>query len=299
MTDRRDHFATPRVAHTDLRGQTQAPRFSAGRAMRVAAPIAGLFATQDGDALDRQLRFGQGVTVLEQRGARAFVRADAMGFVGYMDPGALIPSKPATHVVTARSTLAFAKPDFKAPAPLPLSLGSLLTIVSTQGRYARCDTGSWVMSAHLAPLTSPASDPAEVAQKLIGTPYLWGGNSAFGIDCSGLVELALNMCGLPCPGDSDQQAQRLGPPLPQQTTPRRGDLLFWRGHVAMAIDARTLVHANAYHMAVALEPIDVAIARIAQQGDGPVTHHLRPSGAPDAQKALAPTTTERDPASKL
>ncbi|MGB1209466.1 MAG: C40 family peptidase, partial [Paracoccaceae bacterium] len=145
----------------------------------------------------------------------------------------------------------------------------------TEGRFAQTSLGH-IPTQHLAPLPHAFPDPAAVAELFLGTPYLWGGNSRWGIDCSGLVQAAFLACGIPCPGDSDQQQAALGPRLPPQTPKQRGDLLFWRGHVAWVVDAQTLLHANAHHMAVAHEPIETAILRIAAQGDGPMTAHIRP-----------------------
>ena len=132
----------------------------------------------------------------------------------------------------------------------------------------------FVPSQHLTPIQTLETDCVDVAEHLVGSPYLWGGNSAFGIDCSGLVQAALLACGIPCPGDSDLQEAA----FPDAHGPcQRGDLLFWKGHVAMVVDAETMIHANAHHMAVAYENINTAIARIEKQGDGPVTSHKRPA----------------------
>jgi len=132
--------------------------------------------------------------------------------------------------------------------------------------------GFFVPKPHIRPIERPFSDPVTVAQLFFGTPYLWGGNSAFGIDCSGLVQAAFLACGIDCPGDSDMQMS-MG--APASAPYRRGDLLLWKGHVALCVDDEVLIHANAHHMAVAYEPILRAIARIEAQGDGPVTAHRR------------------------
>jgi cell wall-associated NlpC family hydrolase len=144
-------------------------------------------------------------------------------------------------------------------------------VTGTEGCFAATPLGC-VPLVHLAPLEVPEADPVVVSERFLGTPYLWGGNSAAGIDCSGLVQAACLACGIACPGDSDMQAA-LG--VAAEGPPRRGDLLFWKGHVALVRDAETLIHANAHHMAVTVEGIEAATARIAAQGHGPVTAHRR------------------------
>lgn len=275
MSDRRSTLANARVAHTSLRGQLKDRRFVGGDLMRVAAPLANIYATPNTRAPDRQMLMGDGFLVLDITDGMAFGQAQTTGYVGYARLAALDGWQTPTHIVSARTTLAFAAPNFKTPAPTPISLGSQICAIEQNRPFLRTPQGSYLPAAHLRPITTQESDPVDVATHLLGTPYLWGGNSAFGIDCSGLVQIALAACGHPCPGDSDQQQATLGTHLPDGTPPKRGDLLFWKGHVAWVTDLDTLLHANAHHMNVTYEPLKPAIARILAQGDGPVTAHKR------------------------
>ena len=122
---------------------------------------------------------------------------------------------------------------------------------------------------HLAPVASREPDFVAVAERFLGTPYLWGGKTRLGLDCSGLVQIALNACGIRCPRDTDMQVAALGESVADDSR-LRGDLIFWKGHIAIARDETTMIHANAFHMAVAIEPIDQAIVRI-RPTDGEVT----------------------------
>ena len=277
MTDRRSLFATDRVAHVSLRGTVDAQVFAEGAPMQITAPVANLHRTPAPAArLERQVLAGAQVCVLEQVDGFSFVRDEDTGYVGYMDSAALGPVAPPTHRVRVRTTLAFGEPDIKSATPLPLSLGSRLCVTGAEGRFLRTESGRFVPADHLSPLRQEETDPVSVADRLLGAPYLWGGNSAFGLDCSGLVQIALNACGRACPGDSDQQEAAIGPSLPKGTAPKRGDLLFWKGHAAWVSDATTLLHANAFAMAVAIEPLESALARIEAQGEGRPTSHIRP-----------------------
>lgn len=187
-----------------------------------------------------------------------------------------------THRITAATSYAKSTEGLKTPGQVtPLSMGSELVVAEDTDGWSRVASSNkeharawFVPSLHLCPINSTETDPVTIAERLLGTPYLWGGNSAFGIDCSGLVQIACHACGMACPGDSDQQMAQLGETLDPGTPPQRGDLLFWRGHVGWIADPDTLLHANAYAMSVTREPLQAAIARIAAQGD-PVLRHAR------------------------
>jgi cell wall-associated NlpC family hydrolase len=265
---RRDVFGTGEIAHVSLKGQHAAARFVEGTQLRVARPVADMILMPARGRLDRQVLFGHPVCQLDPQSRVS--RDETTGYVGHVAPGDLRDWVAPTHRVGVRTTLMFTQPDIKSPAPLPLSMGSLVHVVGHQGRFGETDDGQFVLMSHLLGVADHQPDLAATAEALLGAPYLWGGNSAFGIDCSGLVQMACQMAGLPCPGDSDQQCETLGDALSDHGTIRRNDVLFWPGHVALAYDAETLIHANAHHMAVAFEPLADAMARIEDQGDGPL-----------------------------
>lgn len=276
MTDPRRHPANGRVAAERLRGQVAAARFTAGDLRRITVPVADLLRAPEG-ARDRQLLLGEAVTVYETHAGWAFVEAARDGYVGYLPEDRLGDLPTPTHRVTARATHLYPDPDFKHRETAGLSHGSLLTVTGEDGRFARTPLG-FVPSAHLSPIGVLASDPVAVAETFLGAPYLWGGNTSFGIDCSGLVQMACLACGIACPGDSDMQEAELGTPLPEAAALQRGDLLFWASHVAWVSDPETLLHANVFRMAVAFEPLQDALSRIEAQGDGPVTSIKRLGG---------------------
>ncbi len=271
--DRRLTPANGRVAATHLSGQVTAERFTDGTRAAIVLPVADLRAAPDGPR-DRQLTLGACVTVYDRTAGWAFVQAQADGYVGYVVEAAIGPPSMPTHVVRSRATHAYTDPDIKSAESMGIPFGARLSVSDILDAFAKTPQG-YVPTSHLRPVTDRETDLVAVAERLIGTPYLWGGNTGWGLDCSALVQAALLACGHHCPGDSDLQEAALGTTMPPGTAPARGDLLFWKGHVAWVADSQTLLHANAHHMAVAYEPISAAIARIEQAGDGPVTRHAR------------------------
>lgn len=243
------------------------------QAASIAAPVIDLTRGTNGPR-DRQLLYGDAVTVLNRKAGYALVQAQKDGYCGTVSETALGPARHPTHHVTTRATHAYRDADIKTPDLACLSFGVRVVATSETATFIETDLG-FLPRQHLRTIDTKATDPAAVAEIFLGTPYLWGGNSSLGIDCSGLVQAACLACEIACPGDSDQQEAELGQALPDASELQRNDLVFWRGHVAMVFDEQTLIHANAGHMAVVYEPIADAIARIETQGDGPPTAFKR------------------------
>ncbi|ACL56122.1 C40 family peptidase [Methylobacterium nodulans] len=268
--------ARPDLADERLRGLVEAARYVAGTARRVTAPLAPLRrAPRDDASLDTEALHGEAVTVYDVAEGWAFAQLDRDGYVGYLPAPCLGGPGPApTHRVAALRSFVFPAPDLKRPPLAHLSFGARVAVAGTEGLYARLADGGFVFAAHLADLEAREPDFAATAARFLGTPYLWGGRSSLGLDCSGLVQTALEAAGIAAPRDTDMQERALGSPVP--VTPdlaglRRGDLVFWRGHVGLMLDAARLVHANGHHMAVAIEPLAEAEARIRAAGGGPIT----------------------------
>ncbi|AWB22282.1 NlpC/P60 family protein [Methylobacterium currus] len=268
--------ARPDLADERLRGRVEAARYVPGRPCRIARPVAPLRRAPDpAAALDSEALLGEAATVYDVRDGWAFAQLAADGYVGYLPAEALGPVDPApTHRVSALRTFLYPAADLKRPVLGALSLGARVAVAAREGAYARLADGRFVWAGHLAPVEAIEPDVAATALRFLGTPYLWGGRSSLGLDCSGLVQTALAAAGIPAPRDSDQQEAALGGAValsPDLAGLRRGDLVFWRGHVGMMLDETRLIHANGHHMAVAVEPLAEAEARIRAGWTGPGT----------------------------
>jgi hypothetical protein len=266
--------ARPDLAARHLEGRVAAARFVDGEPREVADALAPLRRTPSPDQpFETEALKGERVTIYDSNGEGwSWGQLAGDGYVGWLPTAALsAPGPSPTHRVAALRTLVFPGPSIKLPPAESLSLGCRLVITRIDGPLAMTAAGGYVPVRHLEPSDTTEADFVAVADRFVGVPYLWGGKSSFGLDCSALVQVALTACGIPCPRDTDMQERALGAAQPPDLAGlRRGDLVFWKGHVAIARDAATLIHANAHHMAVAVEPAADAVARIHAAGS-PVT----------------------------
>jgi cell wall-associated NlpC family hydrolase len=273
--DPRTTPARPDLAAQHLEGEVTAARFVAGTEREVRDAQAPVRREPSPDApLDTEALHGERVTVYDENGEGwCWGQLGSDGYVGWIPANALRPpGPPPTHRVAALRTLVFPGRSIKAPPVDALSFGSRVVVRTLQRDDSReltdLESGFCIPTRHLAPIESQEPDFVAVAERFVGVPYLWGGKTSLGIDCSGLVQIALTASGVACPRDSDMQEQALGAPRPIDDLAglRRGDLIFWKGHVAIVRDERSIVHANAFHMAVAIEPTAEVLRRIADAG---------------------------------
>jgi len=220
-----------------------------------------------GDKRISQLLFGEAFTVAKTDGAFSFGQMEC-GYEGWVPSAALAESRAASHYVRAMATFVYARPDMKSELRLRLPFNAQVKVLGADGQFARLPEG-YVFAAHLA--NTPEPDFASTAARFLGVPYLWGGRSSLGIDCSGLAQMALHAAQKNAPRDSGPQSTTIGTGLPLDAPLQRGDLVFWRGHVGLMQDSKTLLHATAFSMSVMQEPLASTVARVKAQGYGGVT----------------------------
>ena len=272
--DRRTTLARPDLAAASLRGHVVADRFAEPELFEIAEAVVPMRVRPDYAApRDTEALYGERVAVLDTRDGWAFAQLETDGYVGYVSAVSLRQAGPAaTHRVAALRTFLFEQADFKGPVRLALSYGGRLAVTGFEGPYAVVEDG-FVWAGHLESLDSPASDVVAEAGRFLGAPYLWGGRSSLGLDCSGLMQISHDAAGERLPRDSDMQAA-CGTPVETDEALSglaRGDMVFWKGHVGVMEDAAMLLHATAFSMSVMREPLRTARDRIRAGGHGEIT----------------------------
>jgi cell wall-associated NlpC family hydrolase len=276
--DPRLHAFRPDIADARLAEEVSADRFVEGRPYTVAAALVDVRNAPKRDASQTtQALMGEAVTVFDVDKNWAWCQLGRDGYVGYVPADVLVEGTVvATHEVAVPSTFLYPAADLKTAPYTAIYMNSPLVVVEEGEKWSRIADGRYAFTRHLRPVATAATDPAAVAVLLEHTPYLWGGRTRLGLDCSGLVQTALQACGRPCPRDTDMMESKLGEALPfDKALLHRGDLVFWTGHVGMMIDSQRLIHTNGYHMLTAIEPLSEALTRIAALF-GPATSFRRP-----------------------
>jgi cell wall-associated NlpC family hydrolase len=268
--DKRRHVFRDDVADVSLKGRVEAERFLAPTDARIAAPVTTIHRKPADNAMQiSQAVFGEDVSVFETTNGWAWVQMKSDGYVGYVKADALTTfMPPITHRVSAHATNIYPKPDLKAVPVIILPLNARLSVVDRNGDYLELAGGGHVFAAHTTPITEHATDFVSVAERFLHVPYLWGGKTAAGLDCSGLVQVSLTAAGISCPRDADMQEEELGTTLRINDLDglKRGDLVFWAGHVGIMRNETELLHANGHHMMTVIEPLREAVDRTNAKG---------------------------------
>lgn len=268
------------LAAAHLQGVVEAARYAEPKLECVIAEVADVrHAPSFSAALDTQAIRGEHVHVYEIEEGWAWVQLVSDNYVGYVPAAHLAPVEAAhTHRVRVLRTFLYPGPSMKLPVERALPLNASVCVTGVEGDFCRIGDEGYVWAQHLVPHDSYAPDFTAIAEQFIGVPYLWGGKTALGVDCSGLVQTSLAASGVSAPRDTDMQQRALGAGFDMNIEQAladgallRGDLIFWKGHVAVMQDAQTLLHANGHHMLVASEPAMQAVQRIAAKSFGAVT----------------------------
>jgi cell wall-associated NlpC family hydrolase len=275
LNDPRITPARPDLAAAHLASVVDAQRYVAGQERRVIAPVAALRRAPARDAgLQTEALFGETMTIYEEKDGWAWGQLVRDSYVGYIDAAGLGAPAIATHRVAALRTFAYPGPSIKLPPAFALPFDARVTIASRIGDFLVTPEGRHFWARHLKPLSQWETDFVAVAERFVGVPYLWGGRSPLGLDCSGLVQTALGATGVSAPRDSDQQERQLGSPVAFDDSLRdlkRGDLVFWKGHVGVMRDSQILLHANGWHMSVVSETMREARDRTMEKAGEPIT----------------------------
>jgi len=265
---------TDQFAADFLRGTVERPRYREGVAYRIFVGEAAMLKEPRPDAVRVSTAlFGESFTLYDRMEGYGWGQLGTDGYMGWVAETALMPGTLSpTHCVSARATHLYAGPGIRSAVVARLPVNALLCVVSEKDGYGLLDGGAGAVPLqHITPLGQPAQDFVTVAESLLGAPYLWGGRSDEGLDCSGLTQAALLAAGIACPRDSDQQQAGLGEAIAKEDGLQRGDLIFWKGHVGVMISNTDFLHANAHHMAVEVEPFAQAKARIGAKEFGDIT----------------------------
>ncbi|EJF83186.1 NlpC/P60 family protein [Candidatus Bartonella washoeensis] len=264
------------LADKRLETEITAQHFVQGEKKRVNTAVAGLF-KENNKKSERQTEclLGEELLIFEQGESMSWGQSLKDGYVGYIDTTVLCTSTiKQTHIVSVPRTFQYLQADLRGPMEYPLSMGSKVSVVDEKEvrgtMYSILESGKAIITDHLSSIEYMYEDYVTIAETFTRTPYLWGGVSGFGIDCSGLVQLSMMMTGKMVLRDTDMQQKTIGRPLTDSDKLQRGDLIFWKGHVAIMIDHENIIHANGHSMDVMIEPLEEAITRIAKKHLYPV-----------------------------
>ncbi len=264
--------------------------------IRPAAPMRTKPSHQSG--LETEALFGEEVSILEEKGDWVRARLETDGYEAWLEKCTLGQLPKPTHRINVVRALITSGKDIKTPNLGYLPFGALVAVAGTADGVAEIALGNrdgngdgngnvgggrgYIPARHTAPLDAPLdaqfADWVQCAEQFLGVPYRWGGRDSIGMDCSALVQLALMAGGMTAPRNSGDQFRTLGATLPEGAALKRGDLIFWRGHVGIMQDAERLLHANAWHGMVASEALSDARTRI-QKTEGAITRMARMAGA--------------------
>ena len=265
--------ANETVACSTLKGKIKHANFVEAKNYQVNVPFVDLLGSPDGKR-NRQLIYGSKVKYFSAAKGWAFIQNTYDNYVGYVPESTIASETQKTHIVTAPLAHVFMEPNIKSKNIEILPLAARVSGEVIENGFLETELG-WISVSQLKRKTELSKDPVEVSKLLQNAPYLWGGNTTLGIDCSGLIQISLLLCGIDCPGDSDQQMNTLGQNIDIGSPRKKGDIIFWKGHLAWALNERQILHANAYHMATVIEEANEAIERIKKQDNNSVIAHKR------------------------